>query len=120
MQQVGAEWQEVPAPTPFEPGEHDDHAECYDHKIDPWLREPLEFAPDTGVPLGHLGVSMKNDIVNQIQDERHRGVEPTPLLIIRDELLQRAAVEGIPSLAYPAQQYLELLGGELNAIPTEW
>ena len=46
-----------------------------------------------------------------------RGVEPTPILVIRDELLQRAAVEGVPSLAYPAQQYLELLGGELNVIP---
>ena len=67
--------------------------------------------------MGHLGVFMKNGIVNQIQDERHRGVEPTPLLIIRDELLQRAAVEGVPSLSYPAQQYLEQLGGELNEIP---
>ena len=59
-------------------------------------------------------------MVNQIQDERRRGVEPTPILVIRDELLQRAAVEGVPSLAYRAQQYLELLGGELNVIPNRW
>ena len=80
MQQVEAQWQEAPAltakdahaPATFIPGEHD-HADCFDHEIDPWLREPLEFVPETGIPLGHLGVFMKNDMVNQIQDERRRA-----------------------------------------------
>ena len=66
MQQVESQWQEAPAltardahaPPPFKPGENDD-ADCFDHEIDPWLREPLEFVPDTGIPLRHLGVFLK-------------------------------------------------------------